>query len=441
MSWSSGGGSGSGGGGSSGGGSGGARGRGGGTGSHQATDRAARENSWSDEGSSVTVHPFSMDVGPTIQLGDDPTDIFLRFFTPQLLDHIVTETNLFACQCLSSAHEGEGPPPTWETNTEEIKAYLGFAILMGINRLPDLYDYWSTDEVFHYYPIASRIPRKRFLEIARFLHFANNENFIPRAEPGHDRLAKVRPVIEFVRRSFLGNYNPHCENSIDEAMIRFKGRSTLKQYMPKKTIKRGFKVWVRADSHNGYICDVDVYTGKEDSVETALGSKVVKKLSQQLVGGNYHLYFDNYFTSIPLLEDLLEDGLYACGTIRRDRKGVPDAIKNTKLGKFHNGLYEYIIHCRFFYTGELQRGEYRFRQRGNLVATTWRDRKLVYVMSTNPSPSDITVVKRRAKDGSVDDVTCPESISRYNRFMGGVDLSDQMRGYYPVRAKCRKYYK
>ena len=240
---------GSGGGGSSGGGSGGARGRGGrgrggvggrggGTGSCQATDRAAREYSWSDEGSSVTVHPFSMDVGPTIQLGDDPTDIFLRFFTPQLLDHIVMETNLFACQCLSSANEGEGPPPTWETNTEEIKDYLGFAILMGINRLPDLYDYWSTDEVFHYYPIASRIPRKRVLEIAHFLHCADNKNFILRGEPGHDRLAKVRPVIEFVRRLFLGNYNPHCENSIDETMIRFKGKSTLKKYMPKKKQSR-----------------------------------------------------------------------------------------------------------------------------------------------------------------------------------------------------------
>ena len=142
------------------------------------------------------------------------------------------------------------------------------------------------DKVFHYYPITSRIPRKCFLEIARFLHFANNENFISRGDPGHDCLAKVQPVIKFVRRSFLGNYSLHCENSIDEAMIRFKGRSTLKQYMPKKPIKRGFKVWVRADSHNGYICDVDVYTGKEDSVGTALESKVVKKLSQQLVGGN-----------------------------------------------------------------------------------------------------------------------------------------------------------
>ena len=34
-------------------------------------------------------------------------------------------------------------------------------------------------------------------------------------------------------------------------MIRFKGRSSLKQFMPMKPIKRGIKVWVRADSHNG----------------------------------------------------------------------------------------------------------------------------------------------------------------------------------------------
>ena len=48
-----------------------------------------------------------------------------------------------------------------------------------------------------------------------------------------------------------------------------------------------------------------MYTGKDDSRETALGSKVVKKLSRELVGGNYHLYFDNFFSSVPLLEDLV----------------------------------------------------------------------------------------------------------------------------------------
>ena len=32
---------------------------------------------------------------------------------------------------------------------------------------------------------------------------------------------------------------------IDEAMITFKGRSSMKQYMPMKPTKHGFSVWVR----------------------------------------------------------------------------------------------------------------------------------------------------------------------------------------------------
>jgi len=35
--------------------------------------------------------------------------------------------------------------------------------------------------------------------------------------------------------------------SIAEAMILFKGRSSLHQYMPLKPTKRGYKVWVSAD--------------------------------------------------------------------------------------------------------------------------------------------------------------------------------------------------
>ncbi len=262
----------------------------------------------------------------------EPTD---AIFTPQLLDHIVSETNRYASLCLSATHSGEGPPPTWETNVSKMKAYFGFAILMGINRLPDVRDYWSTSEVLHYFPIASRIPRKCFLQLTSFVHFANNDDIVPRGEPGYDRLAKVSPVITAIRQSFLSCYKSSKENGIDEAMIKFKGRSSLKQYLPKKPIKRGFKVWVRADSWNGYVSDFEVYTGKEESAEVALGSKVVQKLSRSLVGGRYHLYFDNFFSSIPLFDDLLKDNLYACATFRKDCKGIPNAIAQTTLGMLH----------------------------------------------------------------------------------------------------------
>jgi len=62
-------------------------------------------------------------------------------------------------------------------------------------------------------------------------------------------------------------------------------------------------------------------------------------------------------------------------------------------------------------------------------------------MSTNSQPDEKGKVKRRQKDGKKIDVSCPTAIIKYNRFMGGVDRNDQLRSYYHVHLKCRKYYK
>ena len=119
---------------------------------------------------------------------------------------------------------------------------------MSINVLPDTYDYMSLDECFHYFPVISCITHQRYLEIRRYLHFVDNSTLAARGEPGYDRLGKVRPVINAVNASLQSAYSPNCENSIDEAMIKFKGRSAIKQYIPQKPIKRGIKAWVRADA-------------------------------------------------------------------------------------------------------------------------------------------------------------------------------------------------
>ena len=51
--------------------------------------------------------------------------------------------------------------------------------------------------------------------------------------------------------------------SVDEAMIPFKGQSSLKQYMPKKPVRRGIKVWALSNDSNGYIANFQVYTNRE----------------------------------------------------------------------------------------------------------------------------------------------------------------------------------
>ena len=49
-----------------------------------------------------------------------------------------------------------------EVNEEEIWAYMGFMILMGINHLPALCDYWKMDTTYCYSPVADRITRDCF---------------------------------------------------------------------------------------------------------------------------------------------------------------------------------------------------------------------------------------------------------------------------------------
>ena len=91
--------------------------------------------------------------------------------------------------------------------------------------------------------------------------------------------------------------------------------------------------------------------------------------------------------------------------------------------------------------GDFERGESIFRQRNQLVVSAWWDQKLVYLMSTNVQADGSTTVRRKSHDGSTQQVSCPQSVRLYNQFMGWVDKLDQLRHYYPVRCKTRKFYK
>jgi len=214
---------------------------------------------------------------------------------------IVEQSNLYAIEVMDEEKAEKWNPIT----TQDLEAYFGFTILMGINSLPALKDYWKRNPVYHYAPVADRISRDRFMEISRYLHFVDNTTVAPRGSPQYDRLAKVRPILEYLETRFSVVYTPGQDLSVDEAMIKFQGRSTMKQYMPKKPTKRGIKVWVLADSSNGYFSRIEIYTGKKgNTTENNLSSRVVKDLTQDFQQKYHHVFFDNFFNSKQLLCDL-----------------------------------------------------------------------------------------------------------------------------------------
>eukprot|EP00731_Ephydatia_muelleri_P013956 Em0007g1266a len=153
----------------------------------------------------------------------------------QLLKDISEASNEYAKRAMTTEKYEK-----WNNiSTAELKAYLGFHILMSINRLPSIDDYWSMNANLRYAPVADRISRDRFQDLQKYLHFVDNDTLVPRGQRGHDRLGKVRPVLDYVTAKCREVYMPQREVAVDEAMIKFQGRSSLKQYMPLKPIKRG----------------------------------------------------------------------------------------------------------------------------------------------------------------------------------------------------------
>ena len=76
-------------------------------------------------------------------------------------------------------------------------------------------------------------------------------------------------------------------------------------------------------------------TGKDNSLDESNGvtHAVVLKLVEGLENRGHHLYCDNYYSSPILFTSLWHLGFGACGTVRTDRKKMPQQIADAKLKK------------------------------------------------------------------------------------------------------------
>ena len=281
---------------------------------------------------------------------------------------------------------------------------------MCYNRLPNLNSYWSSNLSLGNALIKKTFSRDRFKLIISKLYFAE-----PEKPENATKLYYVEDLISCFKQSFQKARQDSPFQSIDESMTKFKGRSSLKQYLPLKPVKRGIKIWMRCDSQTGYTYDMNVYAGKETiAQEGTLGERVIRKLCSTIIEREVTLAFDRFFTSVSLMDSL---PFAAVGTCMKNRKNLPIMDK------------------------VLERGEADFsgNNKGTLAAR-WIDTKEVLVLS-NCHNADMTQVSKKQKDGSTKETPCPESIKFYRKIMGGVDIADQMAGVYDLDRKSLKWWK
>lgn len=186
-----------------------------------------------------------------------PVDYFRKLFTTELMDLIVEQTNIYG----SRKHGRDFK----QISAQELEGFIGATFLMSLIQVPSIRDYWSSDSHFGQRQIKSIFHRDRYNAILNCLHLADNDSpSYDRNSPKYDRLHHIRPMVDILNRSFEENYNMGCFCSVDEAMVKFKGRSSIKQYVPNKPTKRGYKLWKICDSVTGYTYQFDVINKSYD---------------------------------------------------------------------------------------------------------------------------------------------------------------------------------
>lgn len=347
---------------------------------------------------------------------DTPFGFFKYFFDDEIMRHIIQQSNLYSFQT--------NPNSSYILTEEDFRRYLGVCLFMSIVHVPNTRAYWSEKLLLN---VREIISQKKFEKVRQILHFNDNSKYDTN-DPNKDKLFKIRPLIKHLNQRFSIVAYEQCL-SVDEQICATKARHHLKQYMPMKPHKWGFKFFVMSGS-SGFVYALEMYAGSEkqqNNNDLGVTANVVLRLCQNVPKHkNYKVYFDNYYTSIPLMTELSSHGIQSIGTVRRNR--IPDCKQPSEadMKKSERGAsVQYITR-----TDET-----------DIACVTWKDNKVVNVLSTFCDKEPTHQVKRydrKTKQNIM--VNCPDIIKQYNKHMGGVDLIDSHIGRYKIMMRSKKWY-
>jgi hypothetical protein len=187
---------------------------------------------------------------------------------------------------------------------------------MGIHQLPHIHMYWMKEHQYQF--ITSLMSRNRF----QFLNLAFCLIISDCSVVNDDPAIHCYDFINHLNNILPTLYTPSQHLSFDEAICAYTGQSSIKQYLPAKPHSYGYKVWYIGSAN--YILRIKLFEDAVD-VESEDGKMcdLVNKMMRGFEIKNHILYCDNYFTSVNLLQTLLANKIYICGSVNINRLKLP----------------------------------------------------------------------------------------------------------------------
>lgn len=396
-------------------------------------------------------------------LPNTPLGLFQLFLTSEMVDFLVRNTHRRRDQqSRAPADEkkhshsrdpqakhsryGDWPGSHKPPNASEILVFLASLIYMGLHQENRLEDYWNTNPLAPSHPISRFFSRDRWQAVYSSFATFDPDDEGDEAQP---RLyARVSTLSEHIQRVSSSLIDLGCKVTIDEAMVRFTGRSKEATVVKGKPTPRGFRVWVCGQ--NGYFVSwlwhvnnngpvgIPYPNGKGLARNAPLADTLLAKLNntQQVVvtlldrlpRGQYHVFLDNLFTSPALLTYLRTYLDCAATGTARTRSGIDGtllALKKSDSTRDH-------VHWN-----HLEKAPYP----GGLVNQfAWKDNSLALFFSTYYTGDEDLVWREHRRPrtrqtgvfwGSDHQKVAPlpEFADEYNLQKGGVDRGDQLRSY------------
>lgn len=355
-------------------------------------------------------------VGPQffVDANTSPIEVFNRFFSDSIIEQLVDRTNKYgAALCnINRPHTRGSRKKTFNpTSIEEIKRFLGLCILQSHVETPNIRKLFTFTDPLYYHPIFTHcMSGRRFEQLLRCLCVY---------EGNAKGINKVLGFANQMIATFQNLYNPHKQLSLDESLLLFRGRLSFRQYIKTKKAKYGVKFYILTTS-DGYILNFRIYQGKNetsDDIDTNTKSKterLVMNLMQPYLFKGHELYMDNYYNSVALSDRLLNCMTHTTGTLRKDRKDNPKDVVSKVLKK----------------------DEHVWMRKGKVYVSAWKDKRIVTMITTQHHPRLVVTRNRFGKQ-----LTKPKEIEVYNKYMSGIDISDQMLSYYSTPKKTVRWYK
>lgn len=349
-------------------------------------------------------------VKPVAKTAKTVLDAWKLFFSDEIMQHITNCTNMYLKKMRENYTRERDCP---DTTPQEITAVIGLLYMAGVKKSSHLnvQELWADDGTS---PECFRavMSSRRFYTLLEALRFDNMHDRVERKRV--DNLAPIRQVFDEFVTKCLNYYQVGEYSTIDEMLPAFRGRCKFRQYIANKPSKYGLKIYALVDSRMFYVSNLEIYPGKQPEGPYRFDNRadsVVKRLAEPVLNTGRNITMDNYFTSIPLALELLEQKTTVVGTLRKNKKEIPPIFIDTKERPVCSSMFAFL-------------------KTGVLVSYVPKKNKNVLLFSTMHSDDRI--------DEDTLDKHKPEIITFYNRTKGGVDVVDELISQYSVsRISCR----